>query len=609
MPLRNAGAEAGEFENLTAIFDDETRPSTPRGDRGVRRRVGGPRALAQRRDRGARAAAAAPRAGYAQPLRSEDRAPRPLSPSRACAGELAPVAAVQGEFFANQATTFAALGRDPEALREAIEEAPPTLDASIRSLRVQTPFLARFADLSRRLQPGAEAPRVSLPSINDALRSHAATSPRPRAGRGPRAAFARARGPGREPGHAAGTARPARGAAGHAAADRVRGAVSDGLQLLRLLLGAERTHLPQTVRGPDGRALGTAQRVLSQLGSRTDNGYGTSASSRPVDVPPGDRPSGAQAGPALHSQRPSPAVDERGRADCQVGQWGYPGPAGDRRPLGAAPVGRRTHRRRPRHPRPGRRHLGPPEGSASTARGCAVAMAISAEKRASPSPAASRRSGPPVRAGPDRGAGVLRLHEGEPVCEPFELKAVVADAGNLQARSPVRIAGVEVGEVTKVEPIRESSSGARVTMELTDEALPLREDAELKIRPRIFLEGNYFVDLEPGSPSHPSSRTVTRSRAHRPRRPSRPPRCSPSCSPTSGTTSARSSSSSAPRGSAGGGAEGFNRAVPLPACPPALGAGQRCAARRNPIATSSGCCAASSEPSTPSPTTLEPLSS
>jgi phospholipid/cholesterol/gamma-HCH transport system substrate-binding protein len=93
--------------------------------------------------------------------------------------------------------------------------------------------------------------------------------------------------------------------------------------------------------------------------------------------------------------------------------------------------------------------------------------------------------------------------QANPFATPFELEAVVADASNLQPRSPVRIAGVEVGEVTKVEPIRESAPAARVTMELADDALPLREDAELKIRPRIFLEGNYFVDLEPGSPSAP----------------------------------------------------------------------------------------------------------
>jgi hypothetical protein len=77
------------------------------------------------------------------------------------------------------------------------------------------------------------------------------------------------------------------------------------------------------VRGPDGTALGTTQRILSQVASRTNNGLGGSVSSRPVDVPPGTDPQAADAGPALHSQRPTPAVDEQGRADCQAGQWGY----------------------------------------------------------------------------------------------------------------------------------------------------------------------------------------------------------------------------------------------------------------------------------------------
>ena len=40
-------------------------------------------------------------------------------------------------------------------------------------------------------------------------------------------------------------------------------------------------------------------------------------------------------------------------------------------------------------------------------------------------------------------------------------------------------------------------------MELKDDALPIHEDAELKIRPRIFLEGNFFVELDPGTGSEP----------------------------------------------------------------------------------------------------------
>ena len=37
----------------------------------------------------------------------------------------------------------------------------------------------------------------------------------------------------------------------------------------------------------------------------------------------------------------------------------------------------------------------------------------------------------------------------------------------------------------------------------TTTASPVTEDALVKIRPRIFLEGNYFLDLDPGSPSAP----------------------------------------------------------------------------------------------------------
>jgi virulence factor Mce-like protein len=89
------------------------------------------------------------------------------------------------------------------------------------------------------------------------------------------------------------------------------------------------------------------------------------------------------------------------------------------------------------------------------------------------------------------------------VNDPYELKGVFADAQNMSTRSPVRIAGVEVGQVTKVEPFSDDSDLTVVTMKLNDDALPLHDDAELKIRPRIFLEGNFFVELDPGSPSGP----------------------------------------------------------------------------------------------------------
>jgi phospholipid/cholesterol/gamma-HCH transport system substrate-binding protein len=88
-----------------------------------------------------------------------------------------------------------------------------------------------------------------------------------------------------------------------------------------------------------------------------------------------------------------------------------------------------------------------------------------------------------------------------PFANPFELQAVVRDAQNLNTGAPVRIAGVDVGKVTKVEAAEEGQAAARVTMELRDDALPVHKDATLEIRSRILLEGNFFVDLRPGSPS------------------------------------------------------------------------------------------------------------
>lgn len=81
----------------------------------------------------------------------------------------------------------------------------------------------------------------------------------------------------------------------------------------------------------------------------------------------------------------------------------------------------------------------------------------------------------------------------------YEVKAVFGNAQNLAEKSPVRIAGVNVGEVTKVEPMPESNA-AVVTMTVKEDGQPIREDARMTIRPRLFLEGNYFVDIYPGSP-------------------------------------------------------------------------------------------------------------
>jgi ABC-type transporter Mla subunit MlaD len=83
----------------------------------------------------------------------------------------------------------------------------------------------------------------------------------------------------------------------------------------------------------------------------------------------------------------------------------------------------------------------------------------------------------------------------------FRLKGVFATAVNISPKSPVRIAGVNVGTVKSIE--RVGNTGV-VTMEISKDGLPIHRDATLKIRARILLEGNWFVDLEPGTPSSPT---------------------------------------------------------------------------------------------------------
>ena len=83
----------------------------------------------------------------------------------------------------------------------------------------------------------------------------------------------------------------------------------------------------------------------------------------------------------------------------------------------------------------------------------------------------------------------------------FKLNAVFTGAQNVHSKSPVRIAGVNVGKVTGIK--RQGNTGV-VTMEIESGGLPIHADATAKIRPRIFLEGNWFVDLQPGSPSSPT---------------------------------------------------------------------------------------------------------
>jgi phospholipid/cholesterol/gamma-HCH transport system substrate-binding protein len=93
----------------------------------------------------------------------------------------------------------------------------------------------------------------------------------------------------------------------------------------------------------------------------------------------------------------------------------------------------------------------------------------------------------------------------DPFGDEFRIRAVVTSVtGVTPGITPVRIGGVDVGEVAAVRSFR-GSRRSIVTLELRDEALPVHTDAQVKMRPRLFLEGNTFVELRPGSPGAPAA--------------------------------------------------------------------------------------------------------
>lgn len=88
-----------------------------------------------------------------------------------------------------------------------------------------------------------------------------------------------------------------------------------------------------------------------------------------------------------------------------------------------------------------------------------------------------------------------------PFTPRYQITAVLTSSNQLRKGSPVRIAGVDVGKVTGMG--HGPGHTTTVTMEIDGSGRPVKTDATLKIRPRLFLEGGFYIDLKPGSPSAP----------------------------------------------------------------------------------------------------------
>jgi len=254
--------------------------------------------------------------------------------------EVRPVARLQGELFGLMAETFDAITRDPDAFRATIEKTPGTLDAGIRSLPAQRPFLEDFTDLSRRLRPTGRILPTALARINPALSEGIRTLPQTvELNEEVGDTFDAVTDLVEEPSTLL-------------ALKDLRTTVAVGAPLLEYVAPYQSVcsygnYFFAGLGGhiSEGTSLGTAERVIvkSDTENTQDNKWGDFPGDRPADVPADVDPSSAHTPPgppeeenvrqAAHTQPFAPAIDARGNADCQIGNSGYidgplPGPGG-----------------------------------------------------------------------------------------------------------------------------------------------------------------------------------------------------------------------------------------------------------------------------------------
>ena len=255
--------------------------------------------------------------------------------------QVAPVARVQADLFAKMADTFQAISSCPSCLQQTIEKNPPTLDTAITSFRVQRPFLADFADLSRRLLPFANVLPVALPKINAALAAGTRVLPQTvTLNRNTEKVFRALDDLVQDP-----------------STDLALGDLRDTLAVTKPLINyvapfqtvCDYTTIFFTGLGQhqsEGVANGVGERVLLKTDNGVqDNRYNNIFNDRPPDLPTGVDPITAKAanGMPLEVWRDGTyfhAIDAQGNADCETGQTGYMrGPLGSGRypPHGPVP--------------------------------------------------------------------------------------------------------------------------------------------------------------------------------------------------------------------------------------------------------------------------------
>ena len=456
IPIEAATPAPVEFDEVLSMFDEATRDAAAANTRGFGDAFAG-------RGESINTAIGAFRPLLRDVVPVAQNLSSPETNLRRFFGELgdaaaivAPAAEAQAELFVNLDTTFGALREVARPyIQESITEGVPALETAIRTLPVQRPFLRNTEALFRELRPGAAALRTSAPTIADALEVGTRVLPRtPPFNRRLASLLDELQtfaedpqvplGPGRHHRHA-----PVAGAdAGvhHARPDRLQ--LPDAV-LPQRLVAAQR-------RRP--------QRHLAALHHRRHAaGARTTRAARPRRRPTG-RPRTTTCTPTrTRTRRPpaSRASARRATSRSCAGQTVLTNP--QRHPAGAHGGQPLMGRRKPRNPVADRRDRPGRDRRARLPRLDQGHPVHAARTRSTPS------SSRPTRSGPDRRSG---------------------SRASTSARSRRSTAD-------------EDTDAAVVVLQIDDDGLPLHEDATAKIRPRIFLEGNFFVDLKPGSPSAP----------------------------------------------------------------------------------------------------------
>ena len=318
------GSQSKDFEDAFATFDRETRPNLRKATEGF-----GTAFTGRGPSINAALAALPPLLDDLRPVMATLNDPgtnlsgfvRNLG---AVTAQVAPVANTAADLARNGADTAAALNRSPQALADTITDTPPTLAVGTRALRRSRPVVAQTAILFGKLRPVTRELPETLPPVSDALRVGTPVLRRSvdLSGRLRTTSLA-LRDLVRDPN-----------------TGRSLGQLRTAVALLKPTLNFVAPYQTvcnyanyffhplgehQSQPAPGGNA---QQQLVRTVNLAQPNSLGSTFSSRPWDLQPGQSAHGAtfDGQPAGRPMAPpyQPAIDAAGNADCQNGQDGFP---------------------------------------------------------------------------------------------------------------------------------------------------------------------------------------------------------------------------------------------------------------------------------------------